>query len=122
MKENIFPLYQNIALDLQREKTAVEKHYERLDDAVSKHGDNLLKKMKAVVEKKKSCIMERKSKHISTLEKQEISIAKKMSKLDRHILKLKQLLDTSDEFIASEYESKNSKFNRMPSRKIIPHN
>ncbi|XP_011418815.3 E3 ubiquitin-protein ligase TRIM71 [Magallana gigas] len=120
LKENIFPLYQNIALDLQREKTAVEKHYERLDAAVSKHGDNLLKKMKAVVEKGKSCIMEGKSKHISTLEKQEISIAKKMSKLDRHILKLKQLLDTSDEFIASEYESKNSKFNRMPSRKIIP--
>lgn len=120
LKENIFPFYQKIALDLQREKTAVEKHYERLDAAVSKYGDNLLKKMKAVVEKEKSCIMEGKSKHISTLEKQEISIAKKMSKLDRHILKLKQLLDTSNEFIASEYESKNSKFNRMPSRKIIP--
>ncbi|XP_065926527.1 E3 ubiquitin-protein ligase TRIM71-like [Magallana gigas] len=120
LKEKIFPFYQKLALDLQGEKTAVKKHYERLDAAVSKYGDTLLKKMKAVVEKEKSCIIEGKSKHISTLEKQEISIAKKMSKLERRILELNQMLDTSNEFIASEYESKNSKFNRMPSRKIIP--
>ncbi|XP_052708783.1 uncharacterized protein LOC128183702 [Crassostrea angulata] len=120
LKEKIYPLYQKIALDLQEEKTAVKKHYKRLDAAVSKYGDILLEKMKAVVEKGKLCIIEGKSKHISTLEKQENRIAKKMSKLERHILELKQLLETSNEFSASEYESKNSKFNRMPSRKIIP--
>lgn len=120
LKEKIFPLYQTIALDLQGEKAAVEKHYERVDAAVSKYRENWLKKIKAVVENQRSFIKERKSKHMSTLEKQEYSIAKKISKLERRITEMKHLLETSNEYIASEYKSKNSKLSKMPSRKRIP--
>lgn len=69
---------------------------------------------------KKNLFIEKKSKHISSLDKQGKSVAKQMSKLVHHIQDMKKILDTKNDFIAAEYRSQIAKFKRPPLSKTIP--
>lgn len=119
-ENEIYPFYKKTAQDLKCEKATVEKHYDGLVMALSKYRENWLKKIDAVIQYEKNLLIEKKSKHISSLDKQGKSVAKQMSKLVHHIQDMKKILDTKNDFIAAEYRSKIAKFKRPPLSKTIP--
>lgn len=120
LENKIQPLYVKIALGLQSEKTNVEKHYERVDKAITRYKENWLKVVNEIARYEKSRVTEFKSKHISTIEHQENRISSKLAEIEEHISYLKKLLDTSKDFIAGGYESRNAEFKKLPSTKTLP--
>lgn len=113
LEDEIYPLYKKTAMDLQFEKATVEQHYDGLITALSKYRENWLEKINSVIQYEKELCIEKKSKHISSLEKQEKSAAKQMSKLVQHIQDMKKVLDTKNNFVAAEYRSRIAKFKRF---------
>lgn len=120
LENKIQPLYLKIALGLQSEKTSVEKHYERVDKAITRYQEKWLKVVNEIARYEKSRVTEFKSKHISTIEHQENRISSKLAEIEKHISYLKKMLDTSKDFIAGGYESRNAEFKKLPSTKTLP--
>ncbi|XP_062603409.1 tripartite motif-containing protein 2-like [Saccostrea cucullata] len=114
LEKTIFPIYEEIALDLNSEKLNLEKHYEKLTTAVTKQGEDWHREINIIVNKQKSEIDEMKSKHLAVLNKQENVITLISSDVKQSIHDLRKILDSNDVSLTSAYKSRNAEFRSLP--------
>ncbi|XP_062588269.1 uncharacterized protein LOC134249932 [Saccostrea cucullata] len=114
LEKTIFPIYEEIASDLNSEKENLEKHYENLTTAVTKQGEDWHREINIIVNKQKSEIDEMKSKHLAALNKQEKEIKQITSDVKKSIVDLKKILDSNDVSLTSGYKSRNAEFRSLP--------
>ncbi|XP_062620256.1 uncharacterized protein LOC134281833 [Saccostrea cucullata] len=114
LEKTIFPIYEEIALDLNSEKENLEKHYEKLTTAVTKQGEDWHREINIIVNKQKSEINEMKSKHLAALNKQENEIKQITSDVKKRIHDLRKILDSNDVSLTSAYKSRNAEFRSLP--------
>ncbi|XP_061168288.1 tripartite motif-containing protein 55-like [Saccostrea echinata] len=76
LKETIYPIYQDIASDVQNRMSQLEKEYGDLSTAITKHGedwhreiDKLVKKFKAEVDEMKNTQLQTLQKHLDEINK-----------------------------------------------------
>ncbi|XP_062608446.1 uncharacterized protein LOC134270264 [Saccostrea cucullata] len=111
---SICPKYEEISAEIQREKTGLEKHYEKLTTAVTKQGEDWHREINIIVNKQKSEIDEMKTNHLAVLNKQEKEIKKITSDIKQCIVDLKKILDTNDVSLTTAYKSRNAEFRSLP--------
>ncbi|XP_061177618.1 uncharacterized protein LOC133186378 [Saccostrea echinata] len=114
LEERIYPTYEEITSNLKSENVNLEKHYEKLTTAVTKHGEDWHREINTIVNKQKSEIDEMKTKHLAALNKQENEIKQITFDIKQCILDLKKILDSNDVSMASTYISKNAEFKSLP--------
>ncbi|XP_062604330.1 uncharacterized protein LOC134266111 [Saccostrea cucullata] len=86
----------------------------RLITAVTTQGEYWHKEINSVVDKQKSEIGDLKKKLLIALDEQENEIKKNISELEKSILDLKKILDSSDISLTSAYKTRNAEFRSLP--------
>ncbi|XP_061179578.1 E3 ubiquitin-protein ligase TRIM36-like [Saccostrea echinata] len=115
LEKRIYPIYEEIELNLDFEKSNVEKHYEKLTTDVIKQGEDWHREINIIVNKQKSEIDEMKTKHLAALNKQEKEIKQITSDVEQSILDLKKILYINDfPLSTAEYKSRNAEFRSLP--------
>ncbi|XP_062587412.1 uncharacterized protein LOC134249069 [Saccostrea cucullata] len=114
LEKTIFPIYEEIALDLNSKKENLEKHYGKLTTAVTKQGEDWHREINIIVNKQKSEIDEMKTKHLAALDKQEREIKQITSDVKKNIHDLRKILDSNNVSLTSGYKSRNAEFRRFP--------
>jgi DNA-binding beta-propeller fold protein YncE len=92
----------------------LDTKYGDLSSAADQQGDVCHRQITAIVNKRKSQIEERKTKHRQILQKQADDISHKMNEINQAILEIKNCLDSNDISLASTYKSRNEEFNQLP--------
>ncbi|XP_061177589.1 uncharacterized protein LOC133186351 [Saccostrea echinata] len=110
---SVYPKYEEILVEIGREKTKSEKHYEKLTTAVTKQGEDWHRKINIIVNKQKSEIDEMKTKHLALLNKQETEIKQITSDIKQCMNDFKNILGLNDVSLTFGYKSRNAEFRRL---------
>ncbi|XP_056008562.1 tripartite motif-containing protein 2-like [Ostrea edulis] len=114
LESRIYPRYEEMASDVQTEKSELETKYGKLTTAADQQGEALHREVTAIVNQRKSDIQEMKNKHLSTLNKNTEEITQKMAELKQIISDLKSILKSNDVSLTSTYKSRNGEFRQLP--------
>ncbi|XP_062616796.1 tripartite motif-containing protein 2-like [Saccostrea cucullata] len=114
LSNSVCPKYEEIAEEIEREKTNLEKQYKKLTTAVITQGEDWHREINIIVNKQKSEIDEMKTKHLAILNKQENEIKQIISEVKQCIVDLEKILDSKDVSLTSAYNSRNAKFRSLP--------
>ncbi|XP_062611097.1 uncharacterized protein LOC134272941 [Saccostrea cucullata] len=114
LEKIIYPAYKAIESDLISEKVNLEKHYEKLTTAVTKHGEDWYRTIDIIVNKQKSEIDEMKAKHLAALNIKANEIKEITSDVKQSIFDVKKMLDSNDVSLTTAYTSRNDEFRNVP--------
>ncbi|XP_061177570.1 E3 ubiquitin-protein ligase TRIM36-like [Saccostrea echinata] len=114
LQDFICPIYEEISLDIIKEKQSAENHYKKLKSDVTKQGADWHKEIDILVKNKISNIEEMTQKHLETLNEKEFEINQNISKAKQVILDLKKMLDSNDVSLVTTYKSCNAFFRTLP--------
>ncbi|XP_056008576.1 tripartite motif-containing protein 3-like [Ostrea edulis] len=114
LESRIYPRYEEMASDVQTEKSELETNYGKLTTAADQQGEVLHREVTAIINQRKSDIQEMKHKHLSTLNKNTEEITQKMAELKQIISDLKSILKSNDVSLTSTYKSRNGEFRQLP--------
>lgn len=114
LQNSIYPKYEEIVLELKKEKADLEIYYGKLTTNATQMGEDLHKEINILVNKRKTEINEMKTKHLAVLNHQEDKIANTVSEITQSIANLKKLLVSKNVCLVSESKSKNAQFRKLP--------
>ncbi|XP_056007732.1 E3 ubiquitin-protein ligase TRIM71-like [Ostrea edulis] len=122
LEKRIYPRYEEMASDVQTEKSELETNYEKLTTVADQQGEILHREITAIVNQRKSAIAGMKTKHLDALNKNTEEITQKMAELKQIMSDLKSILKSNDVSLTSTYKSRNSEFRTLPPkvRVIVP--
>ncbi|XP_048766337.2 E3 ubiquitin-protein ligase Midline-1-like [Ostrea edulis] len=116
LETRIYPRYEEMASDVQTEKAELETKYGKLTTVADQQGEILHREITAIVNKRKSDIVEMKNKHLAALNKNTDEITNRITELGQIIQDLKKILDSNDVSLTSSYKSRNSEFRTLPTK------
>ncbi|XP_062602815.1 uncharacterized protein LOC134264538 [Saccostrea cucullata] len=96
LTETIYPIYQDIASDVQNRMSQLEKEYGDLSTAITKHGEDWHREIDKLVQKLKAEVDEMKNTQLQTLQKHLDEINKTMSDIKDEINSMEHAIDTND--------------------------
>ncbi|XP_062598799.1 E3 ubiquitin-protein ligase TRIM71-like [Saccostrea cucullata] len=96
LNETIYPTYQDIASDVQNTMSQLEKKYEDLSTAITKHGEDWHREIDKLVKKLKAEVDEMKNTQLQTLQKHLDEINKTMSDIKDEINSVETVIDSND--------------------------
>ncbi|XP_056008155.1 E3 ubiquitin-protein ligase TRIM71-like [Ostrea edulis] len=114
LESRICPRYEEMASDVQTEKSELETKYGKLTTAADQQGEALHREVTAIVNQRKSDIQEMKNKHMAALDKNTDEITQRITELRKIIEDLKKILNTKDVSLTSTYKSRNGEFRQLP--------
>ncbi|XP_056002448.1 uncharacterized protein LOC125661259 [Ostrea edulis] len=114
LETRIYPRYEEMASDVQTEKTELETNYGELTTIADQQGEILHREITAILNQRKSDIQEMKNKHLSTLNKNTDEITQKMGELKQIMSDLKSILKSNDVSLTYTYKSRNTEFRTLP--------
>ncbi|XP_056007116.1 E3 ubiquitin-protein ligase TRIM71-like [Ostrea edulis] len=114
LETRIYPRYEEMASDVQTEKSELETKYGKLTTDADEQGEALHREVTAIVNQRKSVIAEMKTKHLDALNKNTDEITQKMAELKQIMSDLKSMLKSNDVSLTSTYKSRNSEFRTLP--------
>jgi hypothetical protein len=114
LENQIYPQYQAMAADVHAEKSKLDAEYEELAREADQQGELWHGEISAIVNKQKSQIEERKTKHRGIIEEKSEDISHKMNEIEKAIQEMKTVLDSNDIFLVSDYKARNEDFNKLP--------
>ncbi|XP_062603325.1 E3 ubiquitin-protein ligase TRIM36-like [Saccostrea cucullata] len=114
LEDSICPIYEEISINIVKEKQSAENHYKKLTLDVTKQGAEWHKVIDIVEKNKISNIEEMKQKHLEALKEKESEINRNISKAKQFILDLKKMLDSNDISLVTTYKSSNAVFRTLP--------
>ena len=112
----IYPEYQEAVLNIPVQKVNARKHTQKLTTALKEQGEIFHKEIDTIIRKMLSEIDDMNSKHLAFIHKQEDAINQTIIEIEQTILNLRNLLDTSDVCLVSEYKSRNKEFRELPAQ------
>lgn len=110
----IYPKYQEIAADIQYQKTELYNNAQRLATDIEKLELDWHRKIENLSKTLKSDIDEMFCKDFLVLDKQENEISRSISEIFQRILVLKKMLYSADSALIDAYVSRNFKFRKLP--------
>ncbi|XP_034333354.2 tripartite motif-containing protein 3-like [Magallana gigas] len=114
LENSIYPKYKGIASKIPIQKSDLKKNSQKLITAISEQGEALHKEIDDAMDKLKSDVEERESKHLIALNRKEKEYERSISEITRNISELKKLLKSNDVSYVSAYRSRNAEFRRIP--------
>lgn len=114
LEKMIYPKYQEIAADIQFQKTELYNNAQSLTTDIEKLGQDWHRKIENLTKKLKSDIDEMFCKDFLVLDRQENEISRSISEIFHRILELKRMLYSSDSTLVDAYVSRNFKFRKLP--------
>ncbi|XP_056001414.1 uncharacterized protein LOC125664933 [Ostrea edulis] len=114
LESRIYPRYEEMASDVQTEKSELQTKYGKLTTAADQQGEVLHREITAIVNQRKSDIQEMKNKHMAALDKNTDEITQRITELRKIIEDLKKILNTKDVSLTSTYKSRNGEFRQLP--------
>lgn len=114
LEKMIYPKYQEIAADIQFQKTELYNNAQSLTTDIEKLGQDWHRKIENLTKKLKSDIDEMFCKDFLVLDRQENEISRSISEIFQRILVLKKMLYSADSALIDAYVSRNSKFRKLP--------
>ncbi|XP_062593087.1 uncharacterized protein LOC134254575 [Saccostrea cucullata] len=115
MRKSIYPTYQDIASDVEKRISQLDKGYEGILTAITNHGEEWHRQIDKLVKKLKEKVDKMKIRHNSALEKHRAEINQRISDIDDEIRKLAKLLESNDISLFTHHENTITKF-----RKLLP--
>eukprot|EP00105_Crassostrea_gigas_P036194 XP_019920342.1 PREDICTED: tripartite motif-containing protein 40-like [Crassostrea gigas] len=119
LQNSIYPKYEEILLELKKEKADLEIYYGKLTTNATQMGNELHQEINILVNQSKTEINKMKTKHLAVLNQQEDKIENTVSEITQSIANLKKLLVSKDVWLVSENESKNAQFRKLPSKSKV---
>ncbi|XP_034304812.2 tripartite motif-containing protein 3-like [Magallana gigas] len=119
LEKSIYPKYQEIAIIISVQKSALNENSQKLTTEIDKHGEDLHREINTIIRNMKSNVEEMDTKHLAVLDKQEDEIKHTISKITQTIAELKTLLDSNDVSRVSAYKSRNDEFSRLPPKLTV---
>eukprot|EP00105_Crassostrea_gigas_P014669 XP_011431418.1 PREDICTED: E3 ubiquitin-protein ligase Midline-1-like [Crassostrea gigas] len=110
----ITPMYEEIALDLERQLANLDERYEKLATTVSKQGEEWHREMDIVINSIKKEISETQVKHRAFLQKHLDEIKQIQSIIKQTVIDLLETEKSNQVPKAIEYSSKNREFSERP--------
>lgn len=114
LEKMIYPKYQEIAADIQYQKTELYNNAQRLTTDIEKLELDWHRKIENLSKTLKSDIDEMFCKDFLVLDKQENEISRSISEIFQRILVLKKMLYSADSALIDAYVSRNFKFRKLP--------
>ncbi|XP_056008124.1 E3 ubiquitin-protein ligase TRIM71-like [Ostrea edulis] len=114
LESRICPRYEEMASDVQTEKSELQTKYGKLTTDADQQGEVLHREVTAIVNQRKSDIQEMKTKHMAALDKNTDEITQRITELRKIIEDLKKILNTKDVSLTSTYKSRNGEFRQLP--------
>jgi hypothetical protein len=114
LENKIYVQYEEMSAKVETEMSELDKKYGNLSSAADQQGDVWHRQITAIVNKRKSQIEERKTKHRQILQKQSDDISHTMNEIKQTVLEIKNCLDSNDISVASTYQSRNKEFSELP--------
>ena len=112
----IYPKYQEAASNIPVQKANARKHSQKLTTALKKQGETLHNEIDSILKKRQSEIDDMDSHHLEFIQKQGDAITNTITEIEQIILNLRNLLETNDVCLVSEYKSRNEEFRKLPAQ------
>ncbi|XP_061193046.1 uncharacterized protein LOC133201264 [Saccostrea echinata] len=119
LNETIYPIYQDIASDVQNRVSQLQKEYEDLSTAITKHGEDLHREIDNLVKKLNAAVDEMKNTQLLTLQKHLDEINKKISDIKDEINSIGIVIKSIDISKLFSVTSKVHIYRNLP-QKIVP--
>nr|XP_011433467.2 uncharacterized protein LOC105318413 [Crassostrea gigas] len=116
LEKIVYPTYQEIASNIQMQKTDLNKNSQKLTTDINNQGKLWHNKIDTVIKNFKSHVVDMESKHLVVLKIQEEEITRIISEISDSIVELKKLLNSKNVCLVSEYKSRNPEFKQLPSK------
>nr|XP_034309664.1 uncharacterized protein LOC105331245 isoform X5 [Crassostrea gigas] len=114
LQKLLFPKYQEVASSIPVQRTALNTSSQKIASDISKHGEEMHKKIDVIIKKLKSDLDEMGSKYLTVLNKHEDDIKHMLSDITQTITDLRKLINSDDVNLVSAYKSRNAKFRKLP--------
>lgn len=119
LEQTIYPKHQDIAFDIQVQKTDLNKNSQKLTTAIYRQGKYWHKEVDAIVQNLKSQLDDMDSKVLAAINRQEDEITTRIYEIKQSLTDLNKLLDSNDVSLVSAYKSRNVEFGILPSKLTI---
>ncbi|XP_062621761.1 uncharacterized protein LOC134283321 [Saccostrea cucullata] len=119
LNDTIYPIYKDIASDVQNRMSQLQKEYGDLSTAITKHGEDWHREIDKLVKKLKAEVDEMKNTQLQTLQKHLDEINKTMSDIKEEIDSMETAIDTNDLSKLLNVSSNVHTYGYLP-HKIIP--
>lgn len=110
MEKMIAPNYQQASKNMQTLKASAEKHFQQSTTAIMKQGERLQKEINAIIQDIQSEMDDMKPE----IDAQDDAINHATTEMERTILNLKMLLNTTYVCLVFEHKSRNEEFRILP--------
>ncbi|XP_065928661.1 probable E3 ubiquitin-protein ligase MID2 isoform X2 [Magallana gigas] len=119
LDKTVIAKYQEIASNIQAQKSDLKNNFQKLTSAIDKHGEVWHREIDTIIQKLKSDLDEMDAKHLAVLNKQEDETTRTISEITQSIADLKELLDSSDVSRVSAYKSRIAEFRKLPPKLTV---
>ena len=107
------PEYKDRVLEIDREKSNLQKKYDKLTIIADQMGEKLHREIDIFINKKKNEIRGMKWRHLVSLNKQKEELVRQISEMEQSVQYLNELLDTNELSMFSPYKSRNAEFREL---------
>ncbi|XP_062593089.1 uncharacterized protein LOC134254576 [Saccostrea cucullata] len=114
MRKSIYPTYQDIFLNVEKTISQLDKGYDGILTAITKHGEEWHRQIDKLVKKLKTEVESMKDIHKSALEKHRAEINQRISDIDDEIRKLAKHLESNDMSLFTHHKNTVTKFRKLP--------
>nr|XP_034311869.1 E3 ubiquitin-protein ligase TRIM36-like [Crassostrea gigas] len=116
LEKNIYPRYLDLASDIPVQKADLSRNSQLLTTAINKQGEVWHREIDTIVKNLTSDVYKMECEHMTVLGHHEVNITQNISKITEAIEDLKEILESDDILLISEYKPKNAEFRRLPSK------
>ncbi|XP_062616463.1 tripartite motif-containing protein 55-like [Saccostrea cucullata] len=119
MNDTIYPTYQDIVSDVQNRMSQLEKEYEDLSSAISKHGEDWHREIDKLVKKLNAEVDEMKNTQMQTLQKHLDEIIKNISEIKNEINSIDAAVNSNDISKVFNVKSDIKRHRNLPEKILI---
>lgn len=119
LEKSIYPSYKKIVSYIQSQRADIKNNSLQIIIELSKHRDNWLREIDAIIKTMKDDLERMESKHLLFLKRQEEETKRSISKIKESIANLHNLLASNHINLVYEHKSRNVEFRNLPPQPTV---